>query len=226
MTNPPIPGNDAAGAPDGAHHHRDSAAPDGATDREADRGADRRAEAPAVDRPRRGLLVATVLAVALVDQVTKIIAVATLEGKPPVDVLGSWFQLLLLRNPGAAFSMGTGSTWLFTTIQIVFIVAVAIASRHLRTPMSAVAAGLIAGGALGNVIDRLFRDPGFYFGHVVDFLSVRGFAVFNIADAGITIGVLLLAAWIMFSPEPGEEDEGKDGKADRPSADGTGPRDA
>ena len=155
-------------------------------------------------RPKRGLLAATVLAVAAIDQISKIVAVDALEGKAPVDLLGEWFQLTLLRNPGAAFSMGTGSTWLFTTIQIVFIVAVAVGSKWLRTPWPTISAGLIAGGAAGNLIDRLFRDPSFYFGHVVDFLSVRGFAVFNLADSAITVGVIMLAAWIMFSPDVDE----------------------
>ena len=155
-------------------------------------------------RPKRGLLAATVLAVAAIDQVSKIVAVDALEGKAPVDLLGEWFQLTLLRNPGAAFSMGTGSTWLFTTIQIVFIVAVAVGSKWLRTPWPTISAGLIAGGAAGNLLDRLFRDPSFYFGHVVDFLSVRGFAVFNLADSAITVGVIMLAAWIMFSPDVDE----------------------
>lgn len=155
-------------------------------------------------RPKRGLLAATLLAVAAIDQISKIVAVDALEGKAPVDLLGEWFQLTLLRNPGAAFSMGTGSTWLFTTIQIVFIVAVAVGSKWLRTPWPTISAGLIAGGAAGNLIDRLFRDPSFYFGHVVDFLSVRGFAVFNLADSAITVGVIMLAAWIMFSPDVDE----------------------
>lgn len=202
VTNAPNPGPDSTpGAPE---------APDPRADATpvADAAAGSRPK-----RPKRGLLAATVLLVALIDQVTKVIAVSRLEGRPPVDVLGEWFQLVLLRNPGAAFSMGTDSTWLFTTIQIVFIVAVAVGSKYLRTPLAAVSAGLIAGGALGNLIDRLFREPSFYFGHVVDFLSVRGFAVFNVADAAITVGVVLLAAWIMFSPEVDEIADGR--KKDR-----------
>ncbi|WP_295628862.1 signal peptidase II [uncultured Corynebacterium sp.] len=161
-------------------------------------------------RPKRGLLAATIVAVAAIDQLTKIIAVENLENRPSIDLIGEWFQLTLLRNPGAAFSMGTGSTWLFTTIQIVFIVAVAVASKWLRTPWPAVSAGLIAGGAAGNLIDRLFRDPSFYFGHVVDFLAVRGFAVFNLADAAITVGVIMLAGWIMFSSDVDEMTEEKE----------------
>lgn len=193
VTNAPNPGTDSAPGAPGAPDPGAAAAP--------------AAAAPAASRvksPRRGLLAATVALVALIDQVTKVIAVSRLEGRPPVDVVGEWFQLVLLRNPGAAFSMGTGSTWLFTTIQIAFIVAVVAGSKYLRTPLAAVSAGLIAGGALGNLIDRLFREPAFYFGHVVDFLSVRGFAVFNAADAAITVGVVLLAAWIMFSPDVDE----------------------
>src|SRR5699024_4507270 len=72
-------------------------------------------------RPKRGLLAATVLIVAAIDQASKVFAVDALDGRAPVDLIGEWFQLTLLRNPGAAFSMGTGSTWLFTTIQIAFI---------------------------------------------------------------------------------------------------------
>src|SRR5699024_6248730 len=107
--------------------------------------------------------------------------------------------------------------WLFTTIQIAFIVAVAIGSKWLRTPWTTISAGLVAGGAAGNLIDRLVRDPSFYFGHVVDFLSVRGFAVFTRADAAITVGVIMLAPWIMFSSDVDElvgdsEKEAEDGE--------------
>ncbi|WP_448852393.1 signal peptidase II [Corynebacterium sp. 335C] len=169
--------------------------------RSAAAGAQDPATRPAL-RPRRGILALVAAVVVVIDQITKVLAVAELEGRPPVDVIGEWFQLTLLRNPGAAFSMGgEGSTWLFTTIQIVFIVAAIAVSGRLRTPWAAASVGLIAGGAAGNLIDRLVRDPGFYFGHVVDFLQVRGFAVFNIADCAITVGVVMLALWILFAPE-------------------------
>ncbi|MDO5029627.1 MAG: signal peptidase II [Corynebacterium sp.] len=152
--------------------------------------------------PRRGLLAAVIVLVAVVDQISKIIALKTLDGRPPVQVIGDLFELRLVFNPGAAFSFGTNATWVFTTLQLVYILAVAYFSNWLRSPVSAVSAGLIAGGALGNLIDRLFREPGFYVGHVVDFLSVKGFAVFNIADSAITIGVILLVIWMIFSKEP------------------------
>lgn len=152
--------------------------------------------------PRRGLLISIIIVVAIVDQLSKIIAVETLEGRPRISILGDFFQLNLVRNPGAAFSFGTESTWIFTTLQILYIVAAFALSKWLRSPVSALAAGLISGGALGNLIDRLFRDPSFYLGHVVDFLSVRGFAVFNLADSAITIGVIVLVIWLVFSKEP------------------------
>ena len=86
---------------------------------------------------------------------------------------------------------GEGSTWLFTTIQLVFVLGVAIAAPRITHSGQAVGLALIAGGALGNFADRIFRAPGFWFGHVVDFISVGSFAVFNIADAAITCGVVL-----------------------------------
>jgi len=132
-----------------------------------------------------------ILVVAAIDQATKALMLAWLEPGVPVPVIGDWFRFFLLFNPGAAFSMGENSTWLFTTIQLVFVVGIAIAAPRIRERGQALGLALIAGGALGNLIDRLFRDPGFWFGHVVDFISVGSFAVFNIADAAITVGVVV-----------------------------------
>lgn len=113
------------------------------------------------------------------------------EGEP-LPIIGDWFRFTLLFNPGAAFSMGgEGSTWLFTTIQLVFVLGVAIAAPRITHSGQAVGLALIAGGALGNFADRIFRAPSFWFGHVVDYISVGSFAVFNIADAAITCGVVL-----------------------------------
>ena len=113
------------------------------------------------------------------------------EGEP-LPVIGDWFRFTLLFNPGAAFSMGgEGSTWLFTTIQLVFVLGVAIAAPRITHSGQAVGLALIAGGALGNFADRIFRAPGFWFGHVVDYISVGNFAVFNLADASITVGVVV-----------------------------------
>ncbi|RSZ62761.1 signal peptidase II [Corynebacterium hylobatis] len=132
-----------------------------------------------------------ILVVAAIDQATKAIMLAWLEPGVPVPVIGDWLRFLLLFNPGAAFSMGENSTWLFTTIQLTFVTGVAIAAPRIRYRWQALGLALIAGGALGNLLDRLFREPGFWFGHVVDFISVGGFAVFNIADSAITVGVVV-----------------------------------
>lgn len=141
-----------------------------------------------------------ILAVAVLDQATKTLMLNWLEPGQPVDVIGGWFRFLLLFNPGAAFSMGENSTWLFTTIQLTFVIGIAIAAPRIRDRGMALGLALIAGGALGNLLDRLFREPGFWFGHVVDFISVGGFAVFNLADSAITIGVVVFI-FAMFADE-------------------------
>ncbi|WP_432418734.1 signal peptidase II [Corynebacterium suedekumii] len=153
-----------------------------------------------VARPRTrhvAMMAVIILAVAAVDQVVKAIMLSWLEPGVPVPVIGDWFRFFLLFNPGAAFSMGADSTWLFTTIQLTFVVVIAILAPKIRDRWQAVGLAMIAGGALGNLIDRLFRDPGFWFGHVVDYISVGGFAVFNIADASITCGVVVFVIAIL-----------------------------
>lgn len=146
-------------------------------------------------------MAAVILTVAAVDQATKQFMLSWLTEGEPVYVIGDWFRFYLLFNPGAAFSMGgEGSTWLFTTIQLAFVVGVAIAAPRIRDRGQAIGLAMIAGGALGNLIDRLFREPGFWFGHVVDFISVGDFAVFNLADASITCGVVVFIIF-MFREE-------------------------
>lgn len=138
-----------------------------------------------------GGVAAVMLVVAVLDQIIKQIMVNWLEPGDAVPVIGDWFRFYLLLNPGAAFSMGQNSTWLFTTIQLAFVVGALIFAPRMDTRFEALGLALIAGGALGNLIDRLFREPGFWFGHVVDYISVGNFAVFNLADAAITVGVVV-----------------------------------
>ncbi|AKE39501.1 signal peptidase II [Corynebacterium camporealensis] len=146
-------------------------------------------------------MAAVILTVAAVDQATKQFMLSWLTEGEPVYVIGDWFRFYLLFNPGAAFSMGgEGSTWLFTTIQLAFVVGVAIAAPRIHDRGQAIGLAMIAGGALGNLIDRLFREPGFWFGHVVDFISVGDFAVFNLADVSITCGVVVFIIF-MFREE-------------------------
>lgn len=138
------------------------------------------------------MMAAVVIAVAVIDQVVKQIMLSILTEGEPMNVIGGWFRFYLLFNPGAAFSMGGESnTWLFSTIQLAFVLGVAIAAPRMRDKWQAIGLAMIAGGALGNLIDRLFREPGFWFGHVVDYISVGRFAVFNLADASITCGVVV-----------------------------------
>ena len=130
--------------------------------------------------------------VVLLDQLTKYLVVRNLEGQPPVQVIGTWLQFEYLRNPGAAFSFGTGFTFVFTAIAATVVVVIVRTSRKLGSLAWAVALGGLLGGAVGNLIDRLFRDPGFLRGHVVDFISVPHFAIFNVADSAIVCSSILM----------------------------------
>ena len=147
---------------------------------------------------------ATLAVVVIIDQLSKWLAVATLPPCEAVPVLGDWFRFLLVRNPGAAFSMGTDATIVLAFVQLIAVgVAVFLAFRA-RTGLSALTIGLIGGGAAGNLIDRIFREPGGMHGHVVDFFSFWNFAIFNVADIAITVGVVLYLA-IVFIVEPRAE---------------------
>lgn len=158
-------------------------------------------------RSKTGLIAAVVIAVALVDQAVKQIMLSILTEGEPLAVIGDWFRFTLLFNPGAAFSMGgEGSTWLFTIIQLVFVLGVAIAAPRITHSGQAVGLALIAGGALGNFADRIFRAPGFWFGHVVDYISVGSFAVFNIADAAITCGVVIFIIAMVLEEKKAEHE--------------------
>ena len=147
---------------------------------------------------------ATLAVVVIIDQLSKWLAVATLPPREAVPVLGDWFRFLLVRNPGAAFSMGTDATIVLAFVQLIAVgVAVFLAFRA-RTGLSALTIGLIGGGAAGNLIDRIFREPGGMHGHVVDFFSFWNFAIFNVADIAITVGVVIYLA-IVFIVEPRAE---------------------
>ncbi|GAA2782062.1 signal peptidase II [Saccharopolyspora taberi] len=150
-------------------------------------------------RPRRLLaLVFGIAAVALgLDVVSKIAVVANLEGEPPVELLGGLVYLDVLRNPGAAFSLATGMTWLLAVLAIVVVGVIVWLSRKLRSTGWAIGLGLVLGGACGNLVDRIFRAPGPLQGHVVDFISVlapggRFYPVFNLADSAIVCGGALV----------------------------------
>jgi signal peptidase II len=141
-----------------------------------------------------GLIAVLVL---VADVVTKVIGVALLEGRAPVELLGGAVYLVLVRNPGAAFSLATGYTWVLSLVAIAVVVVIIRIARRLRSAGWATALGLVLGGAVGNLTDRLFRSPGPLQGHVVDTVSLFApdgsvWPVFNLADAAIVSGGALL----------------------------------
>ncbi len=132
----------------------------------------------------------------LVDLVSKLVVVATIEPGEDIRVLGGLLYLTELRNVGAAFSFAEGATLLFSLVAVAVAVVIVRTSRRLYSTGWAITLGLVLGGAVGNLIDRIFRDPGFLRGGVVDFLSVfapdgRVFPVFNVADSAIVCGGIL-----------------------------------
>lgn len=144
---------------------------------------------------RRTVFAVATLVVAL-DQATKAWAVWQLEGRPARQVIGTVLQLSFARNPGAAFSMGTGMTWIFSGLAILVSVYVVRASARLTNRRWALGLGGVLGGALGNLIDRLLREPGLFQGHVVDFIALPHYPLFNVADSALVcsaIGIALLS---------------------------------
>jgi len=135
-------------------------------------------------------------AVALVlyaaDLVTKVLAVEHLTGRADVPLVGEILQLRLIRNPGAAFSTGTGLTPVLTVVAIVAALVVLWLSRRLGSLGWAVGLGFLLAGVTGNLTDRLFRAPGVFHGHVVDFLMLPSWPIFNVADICINVAAVLI----------------------------------
>jgi signal peptidase II len=143
-------------------------------------------------RPRRiRLLLAVAAGIFGADLITKTIVVATLSDRAPIRLLGGLLTLRVLRNSGAAFSIGTSMTAVFTLIAVVVIVSILRTARRLRSLAWAVTLGLLLGGATGNLGDRLFRSPGPLRGHVVDWIELPHWPVFNVADSAIVCGGIL-----------------------------------
>ena len=160
------------------------------------------AAAPATDehrgKRRVGALLTVALVVLAIDLTTKLVAVATLTETEMVEVLDGALTLRLVRNPGAAFGVAQGLTIALTVIALVVILVILRISRRLRSPGWAVGLGMVLGGAIGNLVDRLFREPGPLRGHVVDFLALPHFPVFNVADSAIVTGGVLMVLLSLF----------------------------
>lgn len=161
------------------------------------------------------------------DQWTKNLAEANLDPADPVRILGGLVYLDLTWNSGAAFSLGTDYTWIFTIIASAVVVFLIGLSTRIAYPVWAVAIGLVLGGAAGNLVDRYFREPGFAHGHVVDFISVfkpdaQAFPIFNIADSALCCGVVLIVLLELtgrgFSPASRRAEPREDGRTKEAAA--------
>ncbi|MFD7454061.1 signal peptidase II [Kitasatospora sp. NPDC059827] len=154
------------------------------------------AGATAVEKPkgprRVGVLLVVAVLAFLIDLASKLLVVAKLENHAGIKVIGDVVTLQVIRNSGAAFGMGQALTVVFTMIASAVIVVIWRIARRLYSLPWAIALGMLLGGALGNLTDRLFRAPGVFRGHVVDFISVQHFAVFNLADSAIVCGGILV----------------------------------
>ncbi len=187
--------------------------------------------------PRRRALLITLFSISAVvlvlDQVSKAWALQALAGGDRRELLGDLLGLQLVFNPGAALSIATGMTWVLTIVAVGVVVVIVRASRRIGSRAWAVALGLLLGGAVGNLIDRLIREPGIARGHVVDFIAYAHWFVGNVADIAIVAAavlVVLLAATGVHidgtrdgsaDDEPGETvtdaDTDTDTDADRPT---------
>lgn len=143
-------------------------------------------------RRRLRLLLTVALIVLSLDVVTKVLAVRLLSPGQPVSIIGDTVTWTLVRNSGAAFSMATGYTWVLTLVASAVVVGIVWMGRRLLSPWWALGLGMILGGALGNLVDRFLRSPGPLRGHVVDFLSIGWWPVFNVADSAVVGGAILL----------------------------------
>lgn len=140
---------------------------------------------------RRWLFALTALITLALDQLTKILAEAFLAAGP-ISIIGDLLWFRLAYNDAAAFSLGFGATWVLALASVSAVVALLIFGPRVKTMSWALIAGMVLGGAAGNGIDRVFRDPAFFNGHVVDFIQIPfNFPIFNLADSFLVIGIIL-----------------------------------
>lgn len=149
------------------------------------------------ERPRRWALQVTLAAVAVLvlalDQLTKAWALHGLDPGHPVNLVGRLIRLDLITNPGAAFSFATGNTLWLTVFAVLVLGVIVVVARRLGSRAWAIALGLLLGGALGNLVDRLVRPPGVGRGHVVDFIDYFGWFIGNVADIAIVVSAVVIA---------------------------------
>jgi signal peptidase II len=157
-----------------------------------------RASSPARVGPTRWVILA-IGVIILLDQLTKSWAVANLADGPK-HIFGDTVELALTRNGGSAFSRFQGITPVLAIGAIIVTIVLARVLRNANDRVLIIALTLLLGGALGNLMDRIFRSPGFLRGHVVDFVAVGWWPVFNVADSCVTIGAILLIICSLRTP--------------------------
>jgi signal peptidase II len=172
------------------------------------------------------VLAGAAVLVVVVDVVTKYLAVAHLSAAAPVRLLGGAVYLVLTRNSGAAFSLGTHFTFVFPVVTVLVVGWIGWMATRLRSVPWAVSLGLVLGGALGNLGDRIFRAPGLMVGHVIDFVSLFSddghiYPIFNAADSALCCGVVLAILLEL----TGRRRDGTRVRPERRSASQTGKRD-
>ncbi|HEX5950195.1 MAG TPA: signal peptidase II [Actinomycetota bacterium] len=147
------------------------------------------------------ILYAVAAAAYALDRITKAWAETSLADRPPIEVISGVLHLTFTTNSGGAFGLGQSAPWLFAGATIVVVGIIVAVSTRLTGSLTAVALGLVLGGALGNLTDRALRGPGLS-GHVIDFVDVRVWPVFNVADSAVLIGAVLLAVSSFRREEP------------------------
>lgn len=149
--------------------------------------------------PLVGLLLLLAVVTVVVDQVTKSIVVATMFEGQSITVINHVLYLIFVRNPGAAFSMVSGQTWIFSILAAVVTAVIIWSLSRIKSRAWAVVFGLLLGGTIGNLIDRLFREPGFGIGHVVDFINLPWLmpAIFNVADIAISTAAVMFVLLVL-----------------------------
>jgi signal peptidase II len=175
---------------------------------------------PRPGRPRLALVLVVAVVVLTLDIASKHLAVDRLSETEPVNVVDGALKLRLVRNSGAAFGFASGLTVVLSLVAAGVIVAILRAARVLRSAWWAVALGLVLGGALGNLTDRIFRDPGLFRGRVVDFLELPHWPVFNLADSCIiTGGTLMVLLTLRGVRHDGTREHGAGRNPERPEPD-------
>ena len=138
------------------------------------------------------------------DQLTKLWAEANLVGQGSIPVIGELLQFRLAYNNAAAFSLGVGATWVLTTISLLASIALIVLSPRIKTMIWALIGGMALGGTVGNLIDRAFKQPEFFNGHVVDFIQIPfNFPIFNLADTFLVIAISLAILRTLLGDEIG-----------------------